>query len=215
MRSCLLCGVGGQGTVLASRLIAAAAMNRGLDARTAETIGMAQRGGCVTSHVRIGETPGETVTAPLIPQGTADVLIGFEPGEAARNLPYLKEGGVLIVCREEVKPVTASLGKSGYTGSDAIRYLKAAVPDCRVIEGSDICAECGSPKVLNVALMGALAESGAMGLFEEDILEALSMRLKPKLLPMNEKALRLGAEAARRRQSENRIEAARQRQPGD
>ena len=57
MRSCLLCGVGGQGTVLASRLIAAAAMNRGLDARTAETIGMAQRGGCVTSHVRIGETP--------------------------------------------------------------------------------------------------------------------------------------------------------------
>lgn len=193
MKSCLLCGVGGQGTVLASRIIAAAAMNRGYDARTAETIGMAQRGGCVTSHVRIGETPEEKVPAPLIPEGSADVLIGFEPGEAARNLPYLKEGGVLIVCSDEVRPVTASLGKSGYTGADAIRYLKENVPNCRIIDGAAICAACGSPKVLNVALIGALADSGAMGLTKEDILAALAMRLKPKLLAMNEKALDLGA----------------------
>ena len=73
----LLAGVGGQGTVLASRLIAQAAMDKGFFARTAETIGMAQRGGCVVSHVRVGEE----VYSPLIPLGTADLLIGFEPGE--------------------------------------------------------------------------------------------------------------------------------------
>lgn len=197
MKSCLLCGVGGQGTVLASRIIAAAAMNRGLDARTAETIGMAQRGGCVTSHVRIGETPEEKVPAPLIPTGCADVLIGFEPGEAARNLSYLKEGGTLIVCLDEVRPVTASLGKSGYRGEDAIRYLQKEVPNCRIIDGAAVCAACGSPKVLNVALLGALADSCAMGLNREDILAALAMRLKPSLLSMNEKALDLGAKGVR------------------
>ena len=197
MRSALLCGVGGQGPVLASRIIAAAAMNRGWDARTAETIGMAQRGGCVTSHVRIGENEDEKVPAPLIPTGMADILIGFEPGEAARNLSYLKEDGILIVCAEEVTPVTASLGKSGYNGASAIEYLKKNVPNCYVIHGAEICSACGSPKVLNVALLGALAESGAMGLNRDDILGALAIKLKPKLLPMNEKALDLGAEGVK------------------
>ena len=84
VRSCLLCGVGGQGTVLASRIIAAAAMAKGLHARTAETIGMAQRGGSVVSHVRIGEE----IASSTIPLGAADVIIGFEPGEAAANLKY-------------------------------------------------------------------------------------------------------------------------------
>ena len=194
MKNCLLCGVGGQGTVLASRIIAAAAMNRDLDARTAETIGMAQRGGCVVSHVRIGESPGERVTSPLIPQGEADILIGFEPGEAARNLPYLAKDGVVIVCQREVRPVTASLGESGYCGEDAIRYLQKNASRCYVVDGDAICREVGSPKVLNVALVGALAETGAMGLTQDDISEALAMRLKPQLVEMNRKALRLGAE---------------------
>ena len=92
MRSCLLCGVGGQGTVLASRIIADAAMKKGLSARTAETIGMAQRGGSVVSHVRIGEK----VTSPMIPPGKADVIIGFEPGEAAANLKYLRKDGIQL-----------------------------------------------------------------------------------------------------------------------
>ena len=86
MMNCLLAGVGGQGTVLASKLIAQSAMNRGLNARTAETIGMAQRGGCVVSHVRVGEK----IHSPLIPQHKADLIIGFEPAEAVRCLPYLK-----------------------------------------------------------------------------------------------------------------------------
>ena len=87
-KNCLLCGVGGQGVVLASRLIAFAAMEKGNFVRTTETIGMAQRGGSVVSHVRMGEQ----VHSPLIPEGEADVILAFEPGEAVRCLPYLKKG---------------------------------------------------------------------------------------------------------------------------
>ena len=190
-KSCLLCGVGGQGTVLASRILAAAAMNKGLSAKTAETIGMAQRGGSVVSHVRIGEN----IASPSIPKGTADALVGFEPGEAAANLNYLKPGGTLIVCRQEVTPVTAALGLSGYRGSKCLAYLLEEVKDCYIIDGEEICRTCGSPKVLNVAIVGALCQSGALDLTLEDAREALRQRMKPQLLDMNLRALDLGAAA--------------------
>lgn len=188
-RSCLLCGVGGQGTVLASRIIADAAMAKGLHAKTAETIGMAQRGGNVVSHVRIGET----IASPMISKGRADVLIGFEPGEAAANIEYLKKDGVLIICTKEVKPVTASLGQSAYDGSVTIAWLKNLVSKCYLIDPDEICDACGSTKVLNVALVGALAASGEMDLSVEDIDKALISRLKPKLVDMNRQALKMGA----------------------
>lgn len=165
-------------------------MDKGLFARTAETIGMAQRGGCVVSHVRVGSE----VPSPMIPEGQADVILGFEPGEAARNLPFLKQGGTVIVCSNEVRPVTASLGKSGYRGEAAVAYLKKNVDKCFIIDGKKICAECGSPKVLNVVLTGALAASGAMDLTVEDMEKALAARMKPQLIEMNRKALKLGAE---------------------
>ena len=89
----LLCGVGGQGTVLASKLIASAAMHLGNTAHSAETIGMAQRGGSVTSHIRIGNR----AFSPLIPLGKADIILAFEPSEAVRNLCYLKQDGIVTV----------------------------------------------------------------------------------------------------------------------
>ena len=192
VRSCLLCGVGGQGTVLASRIIAAAAMAKGLHAKTAETIGMAQRGGSVVSHVRIGEE----IASPMIPYGAADVIIGFEPGEAAANIKYLKEGGVLILSSRQVKPVTASLGQSAYDGADCLAWLQGKGGRCIVIDPDEIIQACGSPKVLNVAVTGALAASGAMDLTVEDMETALQMRLKPALLEMNRKALHMGAQCA-------------------
>lgn len=195
VKSCLLCGVGGQGTVLASRIIAAAAMAKGLHARTAETIGMAQRGGSVVSHVRIGEE----IASSTIPLGTADVIIGFEPGEAAANLKYLKEDGVLILSSKQVKPVTASLGQSAYDGDECLAWLKDKGSRCIVIDPDAIIAACGSPKVLNVAMTGALAESGAMDLSLGDMEEALRIRMKPKLLEMNLKALHMGAQCAAER----------------
>lgn len=189
--SCLLCGVGGQGTVLASRIIATAAMNKGLSAMTAETIGMAQRGGSVTSHVRIGQK----IASPTIPKGRADVLLGFELGEAAARLDFLKPDGVLIVCRREITPVTAALGLSGYNGSDCLDFLQKQVKKCYIIDGDDICRQCGSPKVLNVVVVGALCATQTMGLTLEDAREALRQRMKPQLLQMNLQALELGAAA--------------------
>ncbi len=191
--SCLLCGVGGQGTVLASRIIAAAAMNRGYFARTAETIGMAQRGGCVTSHVRIGER----VPCPLIPEGGADVMLAFEPGEAVRNLPFLKEGGELIVCDRAVQPVTAALAGTDYRAEDMLAYLTSHSEHCRVLHVEDVVRITGSVKAVNVALVGALAQSGAMGLSPADVERAVREKVRPQFLEMNLRALEYGAECVK------------------
>ena len=98
----LLAGVGGQGTVLAAKVLAQAAQSKGWQVRTAETIGMAQRGGNVTSHVRMG-SGGEEVFSPLITPGTADIVIALEPGEAARALPFLAPGGVLVTATTAIQ----------------------------------------------------------------------------------------------------------------
>lgn len=190
-KNVLLCGVGGQGTVLASRLIALAAMEKGMEARGAETIGMSQRGGSVVSHVRTGKE----IHSPLIPHGKADVIIGFEPAEAVRCLPYLKKGGCMVVCPSPIKPVTATLGDSGYDGTEAIAYLKAAVENLHVVDGQAICRECGSSKVLNVALLGAAVASGLTGVSLEEMEAAVRKRVPEAFKEMNLKALRLGAQA--------------------
>ncbi|MDO5416911.1 MAG: indolepyruvate oxidoreductase subunit beta [Lachnospiraceae bacterium] len=190
-KNVLLCGVGGQGTILASRLIALAAMEKGMEARGAETIGMSQRGGSVVSHVRTGRN----IHSPLIPHGKADVIIGFEPAEAVRCLPYLKKGGCMVVCPSAIKPVTAALSDSGYDGSQAMEYLKAVVQKLSVVDGQAICGACGSPKVLNVALLGAAVASGLTGVSLEEMEAAIRKRVPEKFKEMNLKALRLGAEA--------------------
>lgn len=184
MINCLLCGVGGQGTVLASKLIAQSAIDKGLSAKTAETIGMAQRGGSVVSHVRIGQD----VKAPMIPEGEADIIIGFEPGEVVRNLVYLKKGGVVIVNKRAVMPTTASLGLH-YDGNEMLEYLRKQ--DCKVIEveGDKVCEELGSMKVLNVVLLGAAAASGKLGITREELRNAIETKLNPKFLELNVKAL--------------------------
>ena len=189
-RNCLLCGVGGQGVVLASRLIAYAAMEQGDFVRTTETIGMAQRGGSVVSHVRAGEE----VHSPLIPAGGADVILAFEPGEAVRCLPYLKEGGLVITNSRIVKPVTASLGGSSYNGDEMLDYLEKKAGRVIVVDGDEICRRSGSPKVLNAALLGAAAKSGALGISMEEMLEAVKKNVKEKYIALNEKALKLGGE---------------------
>ena len=193
MRSCLLCGVGGQGTVLASRLIAQAAMNQGDFARTAETIGMAQRGGCVVSHVRWGEA----VASPLIPLRCADALIGFEPGEAVRCLPYLKKDGWAVVSADPVPSVMAALGTSEYEGAAMVAFLRKAVPHLVVLDGAAIAKACGSAKTLNLALLGAATACGALDLGADALLAVLAERMKPQLLEMNRRAFEMGAKQAK------------------
>lgn len=187
-KSILLAGVGGQGTVLASKLIAQAAIDLGFPARTAETIGMAQRGGCVVSHVRIGDS-----YSPLIPKGKADMIIGFEPAEAVRCLPYLKEDGVVITTKKAIKPVTASLAGSSYNGTEMIDYLIRNQKSLVVVDGDNICQACGSAKVLNIALLGAACATGKLGISAESFVSAIEQRLPPKFVAMNLKALKLGA----------------------
>ena len=192
MKSCLLCGVGGQGTVLASRILASAAMEQGWFSRTAETIGMAQRGGCVVSHVRFGET----VASPLIPEGKADVLIAFEPGEGVRNLKYLKEDGVVITASEAVPAVTAALSGSSYEGCEMIEYLRSRVKRCVVIHPQEVEDACGTAKALNVALVGAAVSCGGLGLTAENVKHVLERRIKPSYLEMNRIALEFGIRQA-------------------
>ena len=138
------------------------------------------------------------MTSPLIPDGQADVLIGFEPGEAARNLKALKPDGIVIVNRRAIVPVTASLGKSGYDGETVLKWLEANAAHCFDVDGDRAAQACGSEKVLNVVLTGALAATGAMGLSFEAIKQAMIRRVKPAFVEMNKKALALGAEMVRR-----------------
>ena len=160
----LITGVGGQGTVLASRLIAAAAMRRGYDVRTAETIGMAQRGGGVVSHTRIGGN----IHSPLIPMGRAHAMIALEPAEAYRNIGFLSPGGTLIVCDVPVMPA----GAASYDAGAVIDYLRETVSKTTVIDGRPLMEI--SPKTLNVAMLGAAAECGVFPFRKETLLTIIS-----------------------------------------
>ena len=189
--NCILAGVGGQGTVLASKLIAQAGLSNGLKVRTAETIGMAQRGGCVVSHVRTGTD----IKSPLVPVGQADIIIGFEPAEAVRNLPYLKKDGVAVVAMKAVRPVTASLTGSSYDGSNMLDYLKNNVKNLILVDGEAICASVGSAKVLNIALLGAALH--ALSISCEEMENTIRTAVRPQFIEMNLKALHAGMNAAK------------------
>ncbi len=191
----VIAGVGGQGTVLAAKLVARAAMEAGLCVRTSETIGMAQRGGSVVSHVRIADA---AIASPLMPPGSADTLLGFEPGEAVRSLPLLRPGGTIVVNAHTVAPVAAALTNTEYNGAAMIDYLGRRGGRLVVVDGDAICAEIGSPKVLNVALIGAAAATGALGVSLAQIEDTLRKALRPKLVDMNVKALHAGARQARK-----------------
>ncbi|MDO4407076.1 MAG: indolepyruvate oxidoreductase subunit beta [Eubacteriales bacterium] len=188
MTNIVLCGIGGQGTVLASKLLAAAGMKKGYTVQSAETIGMAQRGGSVFSHLRMGAAD-EEVSSPMIALGTADILIGFEPGETVRLLPYLKPDGQVITASRSVMPVTAALTGGSYDGADMLRYLEDNVQNLSVVDTETALAELGNPKVTNVLLLGYAAESGALGLTAEDLKDALKERLPEKLWDVNFRAL--------------------------
>lgn len=186
-KNIILTGVGGQGTVLASKLIAAASMNKGLPVMSAETIGMAQKGGSVFSHLRVGEG----VRSPMIRRGTADLLLAFEPAEAVRMLSYLKKGGTVVVNSHPIMPVTAALKGTDYNGAEMVEYLREHTEHVLVIDGQKAAAVIGNPKTLNVIMLGAALESGALDfLTEEDVLQAIRQKVKPAYVALNEKALR-------------------------
>ena len=154
---------------------------------SAETIGMAQRGGSVTSHVRIG---GDAC-APMIPFGGADMILAFEPGEAVRNLRYLRKGGTVIVNTAATRPVTESLRDTGYDGSEMVAYLREKC-DCILVDAEEACRPFGSTKFLNVVLLGVAAGSGRLGLDRETLMKQLEQRVPPKYLEVNTQAFLAG-----------------------
>lgn len=184
-KNIVLCGVGGQGTILASKLISAAAMARGLEVKSAETIGMAQRGGSVFSYIRIGQE----AVCPMIGKGTADIILGFEPGETVRMLPYLRQGGVVVVSQRSVMPVTAALAGSNYSGDEMVEYLRSVVDRLIVVDTDKVCQKLGSTKIVNLLLLGAAAVSGELGLTVEDIRQAVMDKVSAKFHQLNFRAL--------------------------
>ena len=195
----LICGVGGQGTVLASKIIAASAAAEGHPVHSAETIGMAQRGGSVTSHVRIGAA----AFSPMIPFGAADMLLAFEPGEAVRNLRYLRKGGVAVANTAAVPPVTESLKPSGYDGRAMADYLRQKC-DCILVDDAEACRPFGSARFFNVVLLGVAAGSGCLGLREETLRDQISKNVPPKFLDANLRAFAAGIAIAGRASAERK-----------
>lgn len=187
----VLCGTGGQGTVLASKLLATAAMQRGLPVKTVETIGMAQRGGSVISHVRIGAG----AVSPLIGRGRADLIVAFEPAEAARQLGFLRQGGAVVVSNRPVVPVSAMTGGPAYDLDAIMAYLRDNVSNLVVVDADAAAHDLGSAKVLNVLLLGAACRTGAIDLTVEDIRAAIRARVKERFWALNDRALDHSAEA--------------------
>ena len=183
--SIVLCGVGGQGTVLASKLLAAAAMDRGMPVKTAETIGMAQRGGSVFSHVRLGDG----AASPLIGRGRADLIIAFEPAEAVRQLAYLRLGGTVVVSDRAIVPASALVGGPAYDVEAVMVYLRKEVANLVVVDAAAAAHDLGSAKCLNVVLLGAAVRSGALSLTTDDIAKAIKRLVPERFQELNARAL--------------------------
>ena len=182
----LICGVGGQGIILTSKLIAATAMAQDIPVMSAETIGMAQKGGAVCSFLRLGEG----LYGPLFPEGAAGLLLAFEPAEAVRMLPYLKPGGLLIVNSYPIMPPTAALAGSDYTGQEMLDYLKRNVERLTVVDGDEACRSLGSPKALNMVMLGAALMAGAFPFSVDEVDAVMRQTVDARFHDLNSRALR-------------------------
>ena len=194
-----IAGIGGQGSVLAAKILAQAAQAKGWQVRTTETKGMAQRGGSVVSHIRMGNA-GEVVYAPLPAKGSVDVLIALEPGEGARALPLLKAGGLLVVPVSGVAPIALETKNTSYKPKILIDELKEKGISVVVVDDLDICARLNSRKSLNIimlvyALLAANkrsdCENNALrgNLSLDEVREAIKVCVKSDFVKMNMKAI--------------------------
>ena len=192
--SIVIAGVGGQGTLLASKILSEAAQRRGLFVRTSETIGMAQRGGSVSSHIRIGSQD----VSPVIPLRHADVLIGFELAEAARQLNRLKPNASAVVNVDCIIPTNVALRQGEYHCDEYLSAIKNNIGRGYYINAAPVAIEAGDARTLNIVLLGFSVGAGILPFEEDEIREAMECCIKPRLLEINRKAFLMGAEAARK-----------------
>ncbi|MEG1523907.1 MAG: indolepyruvate oxidoreductase subunit beta [Clostridia bacterium] len=189
--SILLAGVGGQGTILVSKVLTLGLIRAGYDVKMSEIHGMAQRGGSVSTQVRYGRK----VCSPIIGGGEADVLVAFEKMEAVRYARYLKPSGAVVINEYEIMPMTVANGSASYP-EGTIEAMRKAFPGagrCVTLPAAAIATELGSPRCMNIVLFGALVQM--LGLNGIDWNEILSEILPEKVLELNRKAFRAGQEA--------------------
>ncbi|SCZ77538.1 indolepyruvate oxidoreductase subunit beta [Acidaminobacter hydrogenoformans] len=184
IKNILFAGVGGQGIILASKILAAGLINAGYDVKMSEVHGMAQRGGSVTTQVRYGEK----VYSPIIGKGQADLLVSFESMEAMRWLDYMNPNGKVVVNDQELWSAPILMGSADYPEGviDAIRERAETV----VVKAGEIAAALGNPKTMNVVLVGTLIR--AMGLEALDWDKVIRETVKPQFVEINLKALKEG-----------------------
>ena len=185
VKSVLIVGVGGQGTLLASRLLGKVMTDSGFDVKVSEVHGMSQRGGSVVTYVRWGEK----VYSPIIETGEADVVLAFEQLEAARFLPFLKKGGTVVVNTQKIDPMPVITGATEYP-EELLSDIEGAGVEVMAIDALGLATEAGSQKAVNVVLIGAMAK--VMDLPKEIWLKAIEKTVPSKFLEMNKKAFELG-----------------------
>ena len=181
----MIVGVGGQGSLLASKLLGAVLVEQGYDVKVSEVHGMSQRGGSVVTYVRFGDK----VYSPIITEGEADYILSFEKAEAARWASYLKPNGKIIVNTQEIDPMPVIIGSATYP-SDILEKLVNAGADIEAVDALTIALQAGSTKAVNVALLGKLAKH--FDIPYEKWIDAIKNKVAPKFIELNEKAFALG-----------------------
>ena len=184
-KNIMIAGVGGQGTLLASKLLGGLLLGKGFDVKVSEVHGMSQRGGSVVTYVRYGDK----VCSPIIDKGQADVILSFELLEAARWTEYLKPGGRIVTNTQQVNPMPVITGAAEYP-QGLEESMRALGIDLDAIDALSLAEEAGSSKAVNIVLLGRLSKW--FDFTEEDWLEAIAQSVPPKFLELNKRAFALG-----------------------
>lgn len=188
----IIAGVGGQGSILASHMVAMAAIRDGLQARVGETFGAAMRGGAVASHVRIGKG----IHAPLVPKDGAGIILALEPLEGLRNINFLGKGGLLLTNTRPWLPVDVNIGRAEYPSmesiKDAVEKLGGKVVE---MDATSLAQQAGNVRTMNVVMMGALAATGKLPISVETLKQVVKENVPPKTIDVNLRAFELGFNA--------------------
>ncbi len=183
--SIMIVGVGGQGTLLASRILGNMLVSEGYDVKVSEVHGMSQRGGSVVTYVKFGDK----VQSPIIDHGEADIILAFEELEAYRYLPYLKKGGKIICNSQNIDPMPVIIGAKEYP-KDIVEKIKEKNVEIISVDADKLAFEAGNIKTVNVALIGVM--SSQTDIPEEVWLSAIKLTVPPKVVDVNLKAFELG-----------------------
>ena len=187
-KNIMIVGVGGQGSLLASKLLGRLLLTKGYDIKVSEVHGMSQRGGSVVTYVRFGEK----VYSPVIDKGEADYIVSFELLEAARWSEYLREGGKVITNTQQINPMPVITGAAQYPDELAKKMLEKGITVDQ-LDALTLAEQAGSAKAVNIVLMGHLSRSFDFTL--EEWMDAIEKSVPAKFLELNKKAFLLGREA--------------------